>query len=76
MKTYEITETIERYHTLTVEDGVDIDEVMQRASGYLYRSDNWVEAIDEAMEPCNYDTYSVKECVYGERITRLDAEEM
>nr|DAZ25608.1 MAG TPA: hypothetical protein [Caudoviricetes sp.] len=55
---------------------MDIDEIMSKAANYLYRSDNWVEAIDEAMKPCSYDTYSVKECVYGEKIVRLDAEEM
>lgn len=76
MKTYEITETIERYHTLTIEDDMDIDDIMSKAANYLYRSDNWVEAIDEAMKPRSYDTYSVKECVYGEKIVRLDAEEM
>lgn len=71
--TYKITETKERYHTLTLEDDVDIEQIMDIADTFLSASDDWDEAIQQATKLCRVDSYSV---TFGEKIVRLDAEEI
>ena len=79
MKTYKITETVERYHTITLEDDIDIEKIIDGARTILNRCEDGLEAIYLTIEP-DFRLYdgksSIKCCAYGQQTTYLEAEEV
>ena len=79
MKTYKITETVERYHTITLEDEMDIEKIIDGARAILNRCEDGLEAIDLTIEPdfrLYGGEYSMQRCAYGQQTTYLEAEEV
>lgn len=79
MKTYKITETVERYHTITLEDDMDIEKIIDGAKNILNRCEDGLEAIELTIEPdfrVYGGEYSIKCCAYGQQTTYLEAEEV
>lgn len=79
LKTYKITETVEKYHTITLEDDMDIEKIIDGARAILNRCEDGLEAIDLTIEPdfrLYGGEYSIHKCAYGQQTTYLEAEEV